>query len=102
MRYANDDESIGGIAPGELSEQRDPGAAQVRMSCRRRRRGTRRAPGANGCPILEDALGYLECRVAGELPAGDHTVFVGEIVEAGVLREGEALTMRETGFRYSG
>jgi flavin reductase (DIM6/NTAB) family NADH-FMN oxidoreductase RutF len=59
-------------------------------------------PGANGCPILEDALGYLECRVAGELPAGDHTVFVGEIVEAGVLREGEALTMRETGFRYSG
>ena len=58
--------------------------------------------GANGCPILDDALGYLECRVTGELPAGDHTVFVGEIVEAGVIREGETLTMRETGFRYSG
>lgn len=58
--------------------------------------------GANGCPILDDALGYLECRVAGEVPFGDHTVFVGEITDAGVLREGEALTMRETGFRYSG
>lgn len=59
-------------------------------------------PGANGCPILDDALGFLECRVAGELPAGDHTIFAGEITEAGVLREGATLTMRETGFRYSG
>ncbi len=58
--------------------------------------------GANGCPILDDTLGFLECRVTGELPAGDHTVFVAEITEAGVLRQGEALTMRETGFRYSG
>ncbi len=58
--------------------------------------------GQNGCPILDDALGYLECRLVGEVPAGDHTVFVGEITEAGVLREGETLTMRETGFRYSG
>ncbi|HET8628739.1 MAG TPA: flavin reductase family protein [Thermomicrobiales bacterium] len=62
--------------------------------------GTR--TGANGCPILDDALGYLECRVTDEVPAGDHTVFVGEITEAGLLREGEALTMRETGFKYSG
>ncbi len=58
--------------------------------------------GANGCPILDAGLGFLECRVTGEMPAGDHTVFVGEITEAGVLREGETLTMRETGFRYSG
>ncbi|HEU5326958.1 MAG TPA: flavin reductase family protein, partial [Thermomicrobiales bacterium] len=58
--------------------------------------------GANGCAILDDTLGWLECRVTGELPAGDHTVFVAEITEAGVLRDGEALTMSETGFRYSG
>lgn len=44
--------------------------------------------GENGCPILDDALGFLECRVTGELSAGDHTVFVGEITAAGVLREG--------------
>ncbi|MDP9373730.1 MAG: flavin reductase family protein, partial [Chloroflexota bacterium] len=42
--------------------------------------------GANGCPILDAGLGFLECRVTGEMPAGDHTVFVGEITEAGVLR----------------
>lgn len=59
-------------------------------------------PGENGCAILEDALGYLECRITGSVPAGDHTVFVAEVTQAGLLREGEALTMRETGFRYSG
>ena len=58
--------------------------------------------GANGCPILEDALGWLECRVTGEVPAGDSTVFIAEIVEAAELKEGLPLTMNEAGFRHSG
>ena len=60
----------------------------------------RASPG--GLPILDEALGWLECSVRGELPAGDHTLFVAEVVEAGVLREGQPLTMAETGFRYYG
>ncbi len=59
-------------------------------------------PGVTGCPLLTEALGYLECRVTGELPAGDHTLFVGEVVEAGVRRDQQPLTMAETGFRYFG
>jgi flavin reductase (DIM6/NTAB) family NADH-FMN oxidoreductase RutF len=55
-----------------------------------------------GLPLLRDALGWLECRVTGKLPAGDHTVYVAEVAEAGHLREGEGLTMKETGFRYFG
>jgi len=39
--------------------------------------------GETGAPILEDCLAYLECRVAQELPGGDHTIFVGEVVAAG-------------------
>lgn len=58
--------------------------------------------GVTGCPLLLDALGWVECRVAGELPAGDHVLFLGEVVEAGVRREGEPLTMQEAGFRYYG
>jgi len=36
-------------------------------------------------PLLEGALGWLECRVRSECEAGDHTFFVGEVVacEAG-------------------
>jgi len=40
--------------------------------------------------------------VTGELPVGDHTLFVAEITDAGILRDGGVLTMAEAGFRYSG
>ncbi len=56
----------------------------------------------SGLPILSDALGYVECQVTGELPAGDSTVVVGEVVYAQALRDGEPLTMREAGFRHFG
>jgi flavin reductase len=37
---------------------------------------------ATGAPLLDGALGWLECRVAAEHPAGDHTFFVGEVVSS--------------------
>jgi len=55
--------------------------------------------GVTGAPLLPEALGHLECAVRAEAPAGDHTVFIGEVVEARVRREGTPLTMAETGFR---
>jgi flavin reductase (DIM6/NTAB) family NADH-FMN oxidoreductase RutF len=58
--------------------------------------------GETGAPLLEDALGYVECRIVAEVPAGDHTLFVGEVVGAGVFREGEPLTLRAAGFKYAG
>ena len=57
---------------------------------------------ATGSPVLGEALGWVECRVQGSLPAGDHIVFVGEVVEAGQNREGTPLTLKEAGFKYSG
>ncbi len=55
-----------------------------------------------GAPLLDDALAWLECRVLGSLPAGDHVVLVAEVVEVGLNREGQPLTMAEAGFRYFG
>lgn len=57
---------------------------------------------ATGAPILKDALAFWECRVVDAVERGDHTIFVGEVVEAGVHREGEPLTLAETGFYYGG
>jgi flavin reductase (DIM6/NTAB) family NADH-FMN oxidoreductase RutF len=56
----------------------------------------------NGLPVLKDALSYFECKVREKIAIGDHTIFVGEVVEAGVQREGEPLTLAETGFKYGG
>jgi flavin reductase (DIM6/NTAB) family NADH-FMN oxidoreductase RutF len=38
--------------------------------------------GELGAPLIEDALGWIECRLATEHPAGDHTFFVGDVVSA--------------------
>jgi flavin reductase (DIM6/NTAB) family NADH-FMN oxidoreductase RutF len=56
------------------------------------------------CPILEDTLGYVECRVVGEMPAGDSVIVVGQVIGAAMLSDGEPapLTMKETGFKHSG
>lgn len=63
---------------------------------------TKPAP-LSGAPILADALGWVECRVVATLPSGDHTLVLGEVVEAGVEHEGaQALTLQEAGFKYSG
>ena len=38
--------------------------------------------GELGAPLIEGAIGWIECRLASEHPAGDHTFFVGEVVSA--------------------
>jgi 3-hydroxy-9,10-secoandrosta-1,3,5(10)-triene-9,17-dione monooxygenase reductase component len=43
--------------------------------------------GSNGAPLIEDALGWLECTVQAEYPAGDHTVVIAEINRMGVHDE---------------
>jgi flavin reductase (DIM6/NTAB) family NADH-FMN oxidoreductase RutF len=34
----------------------------------------------NGSPILLDCLAYLDCRVLDTARAGDHTIFIGEVI----------------------
>jgi|SRR5579884_861780 len=58
--------------------------------------------GETGSPLLDSALGYVECRLVSETPAGDHVLLVGEVIAAGLRSPGEPLTLRETGFRYAG
>src|SRR5688500_5592846 len=43
--------------------------------------------GELGVPLLENALTTLECRVHETLPGGDHSIFVGEVINA-QTREG--------------
>lgn len=37
--------------------------------------------GVRGTPLIEGALGWLECGVWAEWPVGDHTFFAGEVLE---------------------
>jgi 3-hydroxy-9,10-secoandrosta-1,3,5(10)-triene-9,17-dione monooxygenase reductase component len=42
------------------------------------------SPGHNGAPLLNDALGWIECHVTSETAAGDHSVVVAQIDHLGV------------------
>jgi flavin reductase (DIM6/NTAB) family NADH-FMN oxidoreductase RutF len=55
-----------------------------------------------GSPLLDSALAWVECKVVSSMPAGDHVLFVAEVVEVGLNREGIPLTLREAGFKYAG
>lgn len=57
----------------------------------------------NGLPVLKDGIAWFECEVRETVALGDHTIFVGEVIEAGVSKEdAEPLTLAETGFKYGG
>ncbi|MFG2972475.1 flavin reductase [Streptomyces sp. NPDC048331] len=43
-------------------------------------------PGATGSPVLTDSAAWVDCRVLHRYPGGDHTIFLGEVVAAGVPR----------------
>lgn len=50
-----------------------------------------------GSPILDDALAWVDCRVHDEHAAGDHTIFVGEVV-AGDAKEDAPLLYYRGGY----
>jgi len=42
--------------------------------------------------VLDHSLAYLEARVINQVDVGTHTIFIGEVVGADVLRESEPMT----------
>jgi flavin reductase (DIM6/NTAB) family NADH-FMN oxidoreductase RutF len=66
--------------------------------------GFRFEPGpATGSPLLVDVPYWFEARVTDTVKRGDHTVFVAEVVAAGVRDENAApISLRSTGMNYGG
>ncbi len=58
--------------------------------------------GATGTPLLGDALASLDCRLVSTHTAGDHTLFIGEVVEARMRRQDTPLTSRDLPYVYLG
>src|SRR2546421_2707595 len=52
--------------------------------------------GANGCPILHDALAWVACEVRHTAPAGDSTLIIPEVVDTSMLAEGPAPSIAES------
>jgi flavin reductase (DIM6/NTAB) family NADH-FMN oxidoreductase RutF len=55
------------------------------------------------CPILDEAVAFLECRVHDLVETGDHVLALGLVLDGAILREGsEPLTNRVLGWSYAG
>ncbi|MGH3665415.1 MAG: flavin reductase family protein [Egibacteraceae bacterium] len=45
-----------------------------------------------GAPVLSEGLAFVDCRVAEMLDGGDHSIFIGEVLDLGILQpDGEPL-----------
>jgi len=61
--------------------------------------------GVTGAPILDQAVAYLDCEVRQAVDLGEHSLFIGEIVDAAFQRDDEetpVLRMEDTRMNYGG
>ena len=45
--------------------------------------------GSTGAPVLENTPAFVECRLVTTVEEGDHSIFVGKVVDAGVTQDPE-------------
>jgi flavin reductase (DIM6/NTAB) family NADH-FMN oxidoreductase RutF len=57
---------------------------------------------ATGSPILEDCAAWLDCRIVSSQVVGDHTLFIGEVVAAGVNGAAKPLVYWNADYRQLG
>jgi len=60
--------------------------------------------GVTGAPILAQSVGYLDCRVTNAVDCGNHTFFIGEVVDAAfrAAEDTPLLRMEDTRMDYGG
>ena len=45
--------------------------------------------GKTGCPIIKDCIAYLDCSLKTSYTPGNHTLFIGEVVDGKMFSQGE-------------
>ena len=51
-----------------------------------------------GAPILKDCFGYLDCKMLSAIRAGDHIIFLGEVVDHHINKDKKPLIFRSNDF----
>jgi flavin reductase (DIM6/NTAB) family NADH-FMN oxidoreductase RutF len=59
-------------------------------------------PGQTGCPVLADCVAFFECSLNTHVAAGNHTLFVGEVVKAETVSGDELLSTLDFRGQYIG
>jgi flavin reductase len=88
-------EEIGAFAVNVLSAQQEPLSRYFASKDRPRGRDAFRdvphGEAITGCPLLDGAVAQLDCRLHAAHEAGDHKIFIGEVVAINVDAEAQPL-----------
>jgi flavin reductase len=63
-------------------------------------RGVPHREEVSGSPILEGAAGFLDCKLHAVHEAGDHLIFIGEVLALGVEADSEPLLFHGGQYRF--
>ena len=59
--------------------------------------------GRTGAPVFDEAIAYLDCEVRQHHDLGTHTLFIGEVVDAGIRDDdARSASMSDTRMKYGG
>lgn len=58
--------------------------------------------GKTGCPILKECIAYFDCQVKTSYAPGNHTLFIGEVLDGRILSHGDPLGTVDYGGVYLG
>jgi 3-hydroxy-9,10-secoandrosta-1,3,5(10)-triene-9,17-dione monooxygenase reductase component len=72
------------------SRGREPSSDLTALGCRRTE---------SGAPVVDGAMGWLSCSLQDSIEQGDHTIFVGRVLEASANPEGEPLLYFRRAYR---
>ncbi|KAF0122320.1 MAG: NAD(P)H-flavin oxidoreductase [bacterium] len=65
-------------------------------------KGIRWETKTTGAPIISETVAYMDCNLVNSIDTGDHTIFIGEIVDADTLKDGIPMTSLDYGKVYIG
>jgi flavin reductase (DIM6/NTAB) family NADH-FMN oxidoreductase RutF len=55
-----------------------------------------------GSPIITDCIAWFECRVVTSIAPGNHTVFIGQIIDAKMVSENNGMSTADYDGAYIG
>jgi flavin reductase (DIM6/NTAB) family NADH-FMN oxidoreductase RutF len=59
--------------------------------------------GVTGAPVFDEAIAYVDCEVRHTHDLGTHTLFIGEVIDAGIRDdEAKVASMSDTRMKYGG
>lgn len=58
--------------------------------------------GKTGSPIIKDCIAWFECKVASSLDPGNHTLFIGKVINAKIVFENSVMSTADYDGAYIG